>query len=164
MAFTAVLCFGLSPALLATGAKMPLGGHRRPHKRREAGGEYRDIAARAGRPGGHKKARPRKARGGRWWYSRFFRRLPDDEDGEQQDKQDDHALHLLSSSARRSRSALHSAAYEEPSMMPQARRYRCRSTIHWSRSRIASVVMFCAFTVFPPFSRRAGQARVQLMR
>ena len=66
-------------------------------------------------------------------------------------------MRLLSSSARRSRSALHSAAYAEPSRIPQARRYRWRSTIHWSRSRIASVVMFCAFIVFPPFSRRAGQ-------
>lgn len=66
-------------------------------------------------------------------------------------------MHLLSSSARRSRSALHSAAYAEPSRIPQARRYRCRSTIHWSFSRIASVVMVCAFMAFPPFSRRAGQ-------
>ena len=47
MAFTAVLRFGLSPALLATGAKMPPVGHRTAHKRRGAAGEYRDIAAHA---------------------------------------------------------------------------------------------------------------------
>ena len=34
MAFTAVLCFGLSPALMDKGAKMPPAGRRRPHKRR----------------------------------------------------------------------------------------------------------------------------------
>ena len=91
------------------------------------------------------KNRPRIDQGRKLRYSRFFRGLPDDEDGKQQDKQDDQALHLLSSSSRRSRSALHSAAYAEPSRIPQARRYRWRSTIHWSRSRIASVVMACAF-------------------
>lgn len=58
MAFTAVLCFGLSPALLATGVKMPPAGHRRPHKRRNVRGEYGDTAAHAVRPGGQKKARP----------------------------------------------------------------------------------------------------------
>ena len=41
-----------------TGAKMPPGGHRRPHKRRNVRGEYRDIAVRSGRPEGRKKARP----------------------------------------------------------------------------------------------------------
>lgn len=64
MAFTAVLRFGLSPALLATGAKMPPAGRRTAHKRREDAGEYRDIAAHAGRPGGHKKARPGVGAGG----------------------------------------------------------------------------------------------------
>ena len=58
MDFTAVLPFFARSALLDAGAKMPPAGYRRPHKRREAGGEYRDIAAHAGRPGGHKKARP----------------------------------------------------------------------------------------------------------
>ena len=58
MDFTAVLRFGTCSALPDMGAKMPPAGRRRPHKRREAGGEYRDIAARAGRPGGQKKARP----------------------------------------------------------------------------------------------------------
>lgn len=43
MAFTAVLCFGLSPALLDMGAKMPLAGRGTAHKRREAAGEYRDT-------------------------------------------------------------------------------------------------------------------------
>ena len=86
MAFTAVLRFGLSPALLATGAKMPPAGRRTAHKRREAVGEYRDIAVYAGQLGGHEKASPRKAQGGRWWYSRFFRRLPDDHQGKHKDK------------------------------------------------------------------------------
>ena len=143
MAFTAVLRFDISPALLATGAKMPPASPWRDYKRRNVRGEYRDKGVHVGGPGGHEKTRPRKAQGGK--LSRFFRRLPDDHHGEKQDKQDNQALHLLSSSARRSRSALHSAAYAEPSRIPQARRYRWRSTIHWSRSRIASVVMACAF-------------------
>ena len=144
MAFTAVLCFGLSPALMDKGVKMPPAGRRTAHKRRIVCREYRDTG---GHPGGNRgaKSRPRLSRGGRWWYSRFFRRLPDNHDREEQNKQDNQALHLLSSSSRRSRSALHSAAYAEPSRIPQARRYRCRSTIHWSRSSIASVVMACAF-------------------
>ena len=137
--------FAACSALVDMGAKMPPAGRRTAHKRRESAGEYRDKGGHVGRPGGHKKAHPRLSQGGRWWYSRFFRRLPDNHQGKGKNKQDNQALHLLSSSARRSRSALHSAAYEEPSMMPQARRYRCRSTIHWSRSSIASVVMACAF-------------------
>lgn len=64
MAFTAVLRFGTCSALLAMGAKMPPGGHRRPHRRRNVRGEYRDIAAHAGRPGGHKKPAPGKPRAG----------------------------------------------------------------------------------------------------
>lgn len=57
-AFAAILLFGVSPALLATGAKMPPAGRRTAHKRRKAGVEGRDIAASNGEPGGHKKARP----------------------------------------------------------------------------------------------------------
>ena len=58
MAFTAVLCFGISPALLDIGAKMPPAGPWRAYKRRKVGGEYRDTGGCVGRPGGHKKARP----------------------------------------------------------------------------------------------------------
>ena len=65
MAFTAVLRFGFSPALLDTGAKIPPAGRRTAHKRREAAGEYRDKGGRVGQLGGHEKARPRKAQGGR---------------------------------------------------------------------------------------------------
>ena len=39
------------------GAKMPPAGHWRAYKRRNVRGEYRDIAAHAGQPGGQKKAR-----------------------------------------------------------------------------------------------------------
>ena len=59
MAFTAVLLFGLSPALLDTGVKMPPASLWRAYKRRNVRGEYRDIAAHDGRPGGHKKSPPR---------------------------------------------------------------------------------------------------------
>src|SRR5699024_4833427 len=91
MAFTAVLIFYLSSALLATGVKMPPAGRRMAHKRREVAGGCRDTAAHAGRPGGHKKARPGLSQGGRWWYSRFFRRLPNHHQGKGQDKQDNQA-------------------------------------------------------------------------
>ena len=60
MAFTAVLPFWARSALLDAGVKMPPAGRRRPHKRREAAGEYRDIAAHDGRPGGHKKPAPER--------------------------------------------------------------------------------------------------------
>ena len=50
MAFTEVLCFGLSPALMDKGVKMPLAGHRRPRKRWEAGGEHRDTLDAKTRP------------------------------------------------------------------------------------------------------------------
>ena len=40
---------------------------------------------------GMKKPAPDCSKGGRWWYSRFFSRLPDNHDREQQDKQDNHA-------------------------------------------------------------------------
>lgn len=50
MAFTAVLCFGLSTALLETGAKMPPAGRRRPHKRRGAAGGYRGTRAKENPP------------------------------------------------------------------------------------------------------------------
>ena len=85
MAFTAGLRFGLSPALMDKGVKMPPAGRRTAHKRREVAGEYRD---KGGHVGGHtgQKARPRKAQGGRWWYSRFFRRLPDNHNGKHKDK------------------------------------------------------------------------------
>lgn len=43
MAFTAVLCFGISPALLDADAKMTPAGRRTAHKRRETAGEYRDM-------------------------------------------------------------------------------------------------------------------------
>ena len=56
------------PVRLDTGAKMPPAGRGRPHKRRDAAGEYRDIAARAGRPGGQKKPAP--VWGG-WWLLQF---------------------------------------------------------------------------------------------
>ena len=50
--------------------------------RRTSGGKQREDI------GGHgqNKTRPRKAQGGRWWYSRFFRRLPDDHQGKHKDK------------------------------------------------------------------------------
>lgn len=54
MAFTAVLCFGLSPALLDTGEKKPPAGHRMAHKRLESAGEYKDKGGHVGGPGGHK--------------------------------------------------------------------------------------------------------------
>lgn len=60
MALTEVLCFGLSPALLDMGVKMPLAGRRMAYKRREAGGEYRDKGGHVGGPGGHKKTAPGK--------------------------------------------------------------------------------------------------------
>ena len=50
--------FGLSPALLDMGAKMPSAGRRTAHKRRGSGGGCRDIGGRAGQLRGHKKARP----------------------------------------------------------------------------------------------------------
>ena len=56
MAFTAVLLFGVRSALLDTGEKMPPAGHRRPRKRREAGGEHRDTL--------DAKTRPRMSQGG----------------------------------------------------------------------------------------------------
>lgn len=40
---------------------------------------------------GQKKTRPRKAQGGRWWYSRFFCKLPDHHDREKDNKQDNQA-------------------------------------------------------------------------
>ena len=83
MAFTEVLLFCLSPAPLDTGAKMPPADRRRPRKRREAAGGHRKH--------GQKKTRPRKAQGGRWRYSRFFRRLPDNHDRKSQNKQDNQA-------------------------------------------------------------------------
>ena len=43
MAFAEVLRFYLFPVPLDTSTKMPPAGHRRPHKRREAGGEYWDM-------------------------------------------------------------------------------------------------------------------------
>ena len=58
MALTAVLRFDISAALLDTSKKMPPAGRRTAHKRREAGGGCRDIAAHAGRLEGQKKARP----------------------------------------------------------------------------------------------------------
>ena len=64
MAFTAVFVFGLSPALLATGAKMPPTGRRTAHKRREATGEYRDKGGHVGGLGGHKKPAPGRPRAG----------------------------------------------------------------------------------------------------
>ena len=86
MAFTAVLLFYACFALLDMGAKMPPAGRRMAHKRLEAAGEDRNKGGRAGQLGGHEKARPRKAQGGRCWYSRFFRRFPDDENGKGKDK------------------------------------------------------------------------------
>ena len=83
MAFTEVLLFCLSPAPLDTGAKMPPAGLWTAHKRREAAGGHRKH--------GQKKTRPRKAQGGRWRYSRFFRRLPDNHDRKSQNKQDNQA-------------------------------------------------------------------------
>ena len=62
MAFATFLCFGLSPVMLSTVAKMPPAGRRTAHKRLEAAGEYRDKGGRAGGPGGHKKARPTPGR------------------------------------------------------------------------------------------------------
>ena len=66
MAFTEVLCFGLSPALLDTGAKMPPAGRRMAHKRQEAAGEYEDKGGHVGGHGGRKKTRPGLLQGG-WW-------------------------------------------------------------------------------------------------
>lgn len=56
--------FLLSPALLDTGAKMPLAGRGTAHKRREAAGEYRDKGGHVGGPGGHKKPAPGCPRAG----------------------------------------------------------------------------------------------------
>ena len=90
MAFTAVLCFGLSPALMDKGAKMPLAGRRTAHKRREDGGGYRDMGGALPASEGHKN-RPRIDQGRKLRYSRFFRRLPYDHQQEEQDKQDNQA-------------------------------------------------------------------------
>lgn len=83
MAFTEVLRFYLSPAPLDTGAKMPPAGRRTAHKRWEIAGEYRGAQA--------KESPPQKFQGGYWWHSRFFRRLPDYHDREQDNKQDNQA-------------------------------------------------------------------------
>ena len=64
MAFTAVLLFGVCSALLDTGAKMPPAGRRRPHKRREAAGGYRDM--------GKIKPAPGKPRAGNGDIQDFF--------------------------------------------------------------------------------------------
>lgn len=86
MAFTAVLNFHLYHALPDMGAKMPPAGRRMAHKRREAAGEYRDMGGHAGAVGGHEKARHGLTNGGRWWYLRFFRRLPDNHQGKGKNK------------------------------------------------------------------------------
>lgn len=84
MALTDILLFGACSALLNMGAKMTPAGHWRAYKRRGDGVEY---------IGGHgqEKARPRKAQGGRWLYSRFFCKLPDHHDREKDNKQDNQA-------------------------------------------------------------------------
>lgn len=64
MAFTAGLRFGISPALLATGAKMPPAGRRRPHKRR--------VAARGCRDMGKIKPAPEKPGAGAGGIQDFF--------------------------------------------------------------------------------------------
>ena len=64
MAFTAVLLFYACFALLDMGAKMPPAGRRMAHKRREAGGEYRDMAYRAVRLESIKKSAPIAGAGG----------------------------------------------------------------------------------------------------
>lgn len=51
-------CFWPRSDLLDTGAKMPPASLWRAYKRRKAVGEYRDTGGRAGRLGGHEKARP----------------------------------------------------------------------------------------------------------
>lgn len=58
MAFVEVLLFVDRSALPDTGEKMPPAGRSRPHKRRETAGEYRGIAAYAGRLEGVKKPAP----------------------------------------------------------------------------------------------------------
>nr|DAM08791.1 MAG TPA: hypothetical protein [Caudoviricetes sp.]DAW38935.1 MAG TPA: hypothetical protein [Caudoviricetes sp.] len=50
MALTDILLFGACSALLNMGAKMPPGGNRRPHKRREVAGGYRRTWARESPP------------------------------------------------------------------------------------------------------------------
>lgn len=85
MAFTAVFRFGLSPALLDMGVKMPLAGRRTAHKRREGGGGYRDMGGALPASEGHKN-RPRIDQGRKLRYSRFFRRLPDNHNGKHKDK------------------------------------------------------------------------------
>ena len=85
------LSFWTCSALLATGVKMPPASHRAAHKRRGDGGGCRDTGGRARKLGGQKKPAPDCSKGGRWWYSRFFRRLPDDHQGKSQNKQDNQA-------------------------------------------------------------------------
>lgn len=85
MALTAVLRFGISPALLVTGEKMPPAGHGRPRKRRIICREYRDTA---GHPVGNRDAKnpPQVATGRAMVVSRFFRRFPDNHQGKHKDK------------------------------------------------------------------------------
>ena len=154
MAFTEVLCFGLYPALMDTGAKTPPAGRRMAHKRRESAGEYRDKGGHVGRPGGHKKAHPRLSQGGRWWYSRFFRRLPDNHDREEQNKQDNQEGIASFSSW--------------PAKASAASFVGCAASIQSFPANTAQKPLVSCFIVYsmliPPFSRRAGQACVQLMR
>ena len=72
MVFMAVLHFLARSAPLDTGAKMPPGGHGRPHKRRKATGEYRDKGGHVGGLGGHKKPAPGKPRAGAGGIQDFF--------------------------------------------------------------------------------------------
>ena len=64
MAFTAVLHFGISLALLAMDAKMPLADLWRAYKRREDAGEYKDM--------GKIKPAPGKPRAGDGGIKDFF--------------------------------------------------------------------------------------------
>ena len=72
MAFTAVFVF-LAPFRSAGhGRKMPPAGRRRPHKRRNVRGEYRDKGGHVGGPGGHKKPAPGYPRAGNGDIQDFF--------------------------------------------------------------------------------------------
>lgn len=159
MAFTEVLLFCLSPAPLDTGAKMPPADRRRPRKRREAAGGHRKH--------GQKKTRPRKAQGGRWRYSRFFRRLPDNHDRKSQNKQDNQAgvtssrimylIGLLYRSRIPCASARRLQAAASSKVLYNAL-YGCHL---WPRPPIPAYTRY--FTAVSSVLRRAGQDRAALI-
>lgn len=115
---------------------------------------------------GQKKTRPRKAQGGRWRYSRFFRRLPDYHDREQQNKQYNQAgvtssrimylIGLLYRSRIPCASARRLQAAASSKVLYNAL-YGCHL---WPRPPIPAYTRY--FTAVSSILRRAGQAQLKI--